>query len=36
MLRKIFGYNRDEMTEVGVNYVMRSLIIFTLHQMLLG
>jgi hypothetical protein len=30
-LRKIFGPKRDEVTGGGENYIMRSLMIFTLH-----
>jgi len=32
MLRTMFGSKRDEVTESGENYVMRSLMICTLHH----
>jgi len=31
-LRRIFGLKRDEVTGSGENHVMRSLMIFTRHQ----
>jgi hypothetical protein len=32
VFRRIFGPKRDEVTGVGENYIMRSLIISTPHQ----
>jgi hypothetical protein len=32
VLRRIFGLKRDEVTEVGENYIMRSFITCTLLQ----
>jgi hypothetical protein len=32
VLRRIFGSKRDEMTGEGENFITRSLIIYTLHQ----
>ena len=34
VLRRIFGTKRDEVTGSGENYIMRSLIICTAHQIL--
>jgi len=36
MLRGIFGPKRDEVTGSGDNYIMRSLMICTPHQILVG
>jgi hypothetical protein len=36
VLRRIFEPKRDELTGIGVNYIMRSLIICTPHPMLFG
>jgi hypothetical protein len=36
VLRRIFGAKRDEVTGSGENYIMRSLMIFTLHSILFG
>jgi hypothetical protein len=36
VLRRIFGPKRDELKEGGENCIMRSSIICTLHQLLLG
>jgi hypothetical protein len=36
VLRRIFGLKRDEVTRSGENYVMRSLMICTPHQILFG
>jgi hypothetical protein len=36
VLRKIFGPNREEVTGTGGNYVMRSFMVFTPHQILSG
>jgi hypothetical protein len=36
MLRRIFGPKREEVKGSGENYKMRSLIIYTPHQLLFG
>jgi len=36
VLRRVFGPKRDEVTGNGENYVMRSLMICTLHPILFG
>ena len=36
VLRRIFGPTRDEVTEGGGNYIIRSLMICTGHQILFG
>jgi hypothetical protein len=36
VLRRIFGPKREEVTPAGENCIMRSFMIHTLHQMLLG
>jgi hypothetical protein len=36
VLLRIFGAKRDEVTGNGENYIMRSLMICTAHQMLFG
>jgi hypothetical protein len=36
VLRRISGPERDEVTETGENYTMRSSLICTIHQILLG
>jgi hypothetical protein len=36
VLRRIFGSKRDEVTGSGENYIARSFIISTAHQILLG
>jgi hypothetical protein len=36
VLRRIFGPKRDEVTGNGKNYIMRSLMICTAHQILFG
>ena len=36
VLRRIFGPKRDEVTRSGENYIMRSLMICTPHQILFG
>jgi len=36
VLRRIFGTKRDEVTGNGENYITRSLMICTVHQILLG
>jgi len=36
VLRKIFGCNRDEVTGTGGEYIERSLMICTPHQILIG
>jgi len=36
VLRRIFGLKRDEVRGSGGNYIMRSLMICTAHQILLG
>jgi hypothetical protein len=36
VLRKIFGPKRDDVTGGGENYIMNSLMICTVHQLLLG
>jgi hypothetical protein len=35
MLRKMLGPGRQKVTEAGENCIMKSLIIFSLHQILL-
>jgi hypothetical protein len=35
MLRRIFGTKRDEVIRSGENYVMRSFVLCTAHQMLI-
>jgi hypothetical protein len=34
VLSRIFGPNRDEVTEAGENYIMRSSVVYTLRQLL--
>jgi len=36
VLRRIFGTKRDEVTGIGENYIMRSLMICTPHKTLFG
>jgi len=36
VLRRMFGPKRDEVTGSGENYIMRSLVICTAHQILFG
>jgi len=36
MLRRIFGPKRDEVTRSGENYMIRSLVICSPHQILFG
>jgi hypothetical protein len=36
MLRRIFGPKRDEITGIGENYIMTSLMICTPHTILCG
>jgi len=36
VLRRVFGSKRDEVTEKGENYIMRSLGIFTPYPILCG
>jgi len=36
VLRRVFGPKRDEVTGEGGNYIIRSLMICGLHQMLFG
>ncbi len=36
VLRRIFGPKRDGVTENGENYIMRTLMICTAHQILFG
>jgi len=36
VLRRVFGSKRDEVTGNGENYIMRSLMICTFHQILFG
>jgi hypothetical protein len=36
VLRKIFGCRRDEVTGTGGEYIEKSLMICTLHQILIG
>ena len=36
VLRRIFGSKRDEVTGNGENYIMRSLMICTSHQIFFG
>ena len=36
VLRRIFGPKRDEVTGIGVNYILRSLMICTPHQICFG
>jgi len=36
VLRRIFGPERDEVTGSGENYIMRSLMICTVHPILVG
>jgi len=35
-LKRIFGTERDEITGGGENYIMRSLMFCTVHQILFG
>jgi len=35
-LRRIYGPKRDEVTGIGENYIMKSLMICTAHQILFG
>jgi late competence protein required for DNA uptake (superfamily II DNA/RNA helicase) len=35
-LRKIFGYKREEITGSGEDYIRRSFVICTSHQILFG
>jgi len=36
VLRRIFGPRRDDVTGEWINYIMRSLMICTAHQLLFG
>jgi len=36
VFRRIFGPNRGEVTRIGENYIIRSLMICTPHQILFG
>jgi hypothetical protein len=36
VLRRIFGPKRDEVTGIGENYIMRSMMICAPHQILFG
>jgi hypothetical protein len=36
MLRRIFGPKKDEVTRSGENYIIKSLVICTPHQILFG